>query len=30
MSLSELCSCRWAGLDEMVIAVEALWHEVII
>jgi hypothetical protein len=30
MSLSELCSCRWAGLDEIAIAVESLWHKVII
>jgi len=30
MNLSELRSRRWAGLDEIVIAVEALWHKVII
>jgi len=30
LNLSELRSRRWAGLDEIVIAVEALWHKVII
>jgi hypothetical protein len=30
MNLSELRFCRWAGLDGIVIAVEALWHKVII
>jgi len=30
MNLSELRSRRWADLDEIVIAVEALWHKVII
>jgi hypothetical protein len=30
LNLSELRSCRWAGLDEIVIAVESLWHKVII
>jgi hypothetical protein len=30
LNLSELRFCRWAGLDEIVIAVEALWHRVII
>jgi len=30
MNLSELRSCRWMGLDEIVIAVASLWHKAVI
>jgi len=30
LNLSKLRSCRWAGLDEIVIAVGSLWHKAII
>jgi len=29
LNLSELRSCRSVGLDEIVMAVESLWHKVI-